>query len=57
MSWLCLADPPEVIPLADLREHAQGEGCWCDPFERDGVLLHNSADERELFERGERKPS
>lgn len=31
--------------------------CWCQPREVDGVLVHNSADGREAFETGERRPS
>jgi hypothetical protein len=55
--WRVLSNPPEVLPIDDAREHDYGEKCWCQPFDDDGVLVHNSADEREKFERGERKPS
>lgn len=45
-----------VIPLNDLREHEESAGCWCEPVVNDdGVLVHNAADKRELYERGERK--
>lgn len=47
----------EVTPINDLRQHVPGPTCWCRPFDSDGVLTHNSADHREEFERGERKPS
>jgi hypothetical protein len=46
----------QVIPVNDLREHSLAD-CWCQPFDDEGVLVHNSADGREFFERGERKPS
>lgn len=56
--WLAIDNPPEVVPCADLREHVYGMSCWCDPtMDLWGVIIHNSADERELFERGERKVS
>lgn len=54
--WISFADPAEVVPIDDLKTHF-GEACWCEPFERDGVLIHNSADQREAFENGERLPS
>lgn len=47
----------EVIPQSDLRPHDDGFGCWCEPFDEDGVCVHNSMDGRERFERGERKAS
>ncbi len=47
----------EVLPLDDLRDHEHGAECWCSPAEDDGVLIHNSMDDREAFERGERLPS
>ncbi len=56
-NWIALADPPEVVPRNDLREHVFGRKCWCKPFEEDGVIVHNSADGRERFERLERKAS
>ena len=31
--------------------------CCCRPSEDDGVIVHNSLDLRELYERGERKLS
>lgn len=45
-----------VMPVRDLREHTISD-CWCDPVDDDGVMLHNSLDEREVFEAGRRKPS
>jgi len=54
--WVGLADPPEVKPIGDLREHDDGEGCWCSPSDDEGVLVHHSLDQREFYERGERKP-
>lgn len=47
-----------VIPIDDLREHGI-DYCWCRPtLEPDEpVLVHHAADNREAFERGERKAS
>ncbi len=42
----------EVMPVADLREHVRGEDCWCRPFYDAHVLVHNSMDRREEYERG-----
>lgn len=58
--WLALAPfypfPAEVIPINDLRPHAEGSpDCWCRPTMQDGVLVHNSMDGREAYEQG-RKP-
>jgi hypothetical protein len=48
--------PPTVYPLDDLRDHiVDGRPCWCNPFDDDGVVVHNAADEREKYERGERQ--
>jgi hypothetical protein len=48
-------EEPEVWPLNDLRPHVEGKNCWCAPFREDGVLVHNSMDGRERYERGERR--
>lgn len=47
----------QVAPLDDTRTHVADSTCWCDPNIQDDVLVHNSADNREKYERGERKPS
>lgn len=47
----------EVIPLDDLFHHNEGMDCPCFPFDDDGVIIHNSWDNREAFETGKRKPS
>jgi hypothetical protein len=57
VSWLVLSCPAEVKPLDDVREHDDGLGCWCGPTDDDGVIVHNSADGRELYERGDRRPN
>lgn len=57
MTWTAYADPPEVMPDDDLKSHYFGEQCWCRPFLDDGIIVHNSLDGREGFERGEREPS
>ena len=54
MAWK--VDGSHVYPTNDLREHSVN-GCWCRPTDDDGIVVHNSLDARELFERGERKPS
>ena len=52
-----------VVPINDLREHSEDSAiaCWCEPrVEYEGayeIHVHNSLDEREKFEMGERKPS
>lgn len=47
-----------VIPIDDLREHSETADCWCDPFldYEDMIVIHSSADGREAYETGERKP-
>ena len=45
-----------VYPADDLRNHSL-TNCWCRPTDDDGIMVHNSLDGRELYERGERKPS
>lgn len=43
----------EVMPQNDLREHCPGKECWCHPCIDDGVIVHNSMDQREKYERGD----
>ncbi len=54
MAWK--VDGNHVVPVDDLREHSVTR-CWCRPVDDDGVVVHNSLDGRELYERGDRKPS
>lgn len=42
-----------VIPVGDLKLHAESTQCWCRPTDDDGVLVHHSMDRRESVERGE----
>ncbi|HUY05022.1 MAG TPA: hypothetical protein VMV33_17220 [Rhodocyclaceae bacterium] len=61
MSWQAEFDAAAgfsaVWPLEDLRPHDPfSEACWCRPTWDERVLVHNSADGREEYERG-RKPS
>ncbi len=54
--------PTQIYPEADLREHVtEGTDCWCSPRVEDNggeqIIIHNSADQREKFETGERKRS
>lgn len=51
---MALSNPPEVIPLHDVREHHYGFGCWCEPANTEGVIVHNSADGREEHELGKK---
>lgn len=46
-----------VYPIGDLREHDtdHADACWCHPQEDDGVIIHNSMDNREEYETGELK--
>lgn len=46
-----------VSPIDDLRPHDhEADDCWCNPtLTQDGILVHNSADKREIYERGEMK--
>jgi hypothetical protein len=48
-----------VVPRNDTVDHWTTVHCWCQP-ERDNeqlnVVVHNSADGREAYERGLRKP-
>lgn len=48
---------PHVMPINDLRDHTLSTDCWCRPFSDEGVIVHNSMDRREEYERGERKAS
>ena len=51
-----------IHPVDDLREHVveKGQNCWCSPtikYEGDTlIIVHNSLDEREKYETGQRKP-
>ena len=42
-----------VIPVDDLKPHAESAQCWCRPTDDDGILVHHSMDRRESIERGE----
>jgi hypothetical protein len=48
-----------IIPTDDLYEHELMPTCWCCPDvdKVQFIVAHNSADQREAFETGERKPS
>jgi hypothetical protein len=48
-----------VVPVGDLREHILDQDtCWCHPtiVEDELLIVHHSMDQREAYERGERKP-
>lgn len=56
--WMLISDPYEAMPIDDLFTHNVGLDCWCVPEENDdGTIVHNAADQRELFATGKRKPS
>lgn len=64
--WACTHDATgdvHVHPVNDARGHILSMECWCGPTGefRVGCMralwVHNSADEREAFETGRRKPS
>jgi len=60
IGWQAEAGPlgRVVWPLNDLRKHVINSArCWCRPYYDECVLVHNSADGREKYERGERKAS
>ena len=45
--WVLYA---QLMPINDIKEH-EFIGCWCIPkLNKDGLLVHNSADKREEFE-------
>lgn len=49
-----------VEPIDDLKEHIidSETPCWCHPaIDDDGLVVHNSMDQRELYERAERAAS
>ena len=59
--WINLVFEERVhtLPLDDTKEHVVNGECWCgaayDP--EYNTVTHNSDDNREAFERGERSPS
>jgi hypothetical protein len=58
VSQWALAEGRHVFPIDDLREHVLDLDCWCEPeIDEYGVVVHNSLDLRELYERGELKPN
>ena len=48
----------QLHPINDIRPHVvDGNECWCGAeSNEDGTIVHNAADGREQYERGERKP-
>ena len=53
-------DDIHVVPRNDIVDHWCSISCWCQPErdeEQENVVIHNSADGREDFETGRRKPS
>lgn len=53
-----MVDDVHVLPIGDLREHSQSYACWCRPTRDEDeprVIIHNSMDRREEYERGRAK--
>jgi hypothetical protein len=50
-SWLVIETGSllHVVPNCDLKEHDVDGACWCAPYEDDGVIVHNSMDQREVY--------
>ena len=47
-----------MLPINDLRDHEESDTCWCQPRrdeEDTAVVIHNSMDRREEYERGRLK--
>jgi len=60
MPWLAIlteSGERHAIPIDDLRPHDETEACWCAPFADREVIVHNSMDLREKYERGELRPA
>lgn len=66
MTWLTISGwvkegfrATHVVPDDDLYDHILSPNCWCCPSldMEYMVATHNSADRREEFETGQRKPS
>ena len=60
MTWTAIENDHgtmEVVPDNDLKPHLLDGRCWCLPFDDRGVLVHNSMDRREVFERKRAKSS
>ena len=45
-----------VMPQHDRQEHRPTFGCWCQPYKDGNVIVHNSADRREMFETEQENP-
>lgn len=53
--WVLLAQPWEVMPTDDIKEHVSGLECGCRPTADDeGTIVHNAFDHREDYETGKR---
>jgi len=51
--WLVFYGEPDshVIPNHDLVPHTLSVDCWCFPSRDGQCVVHNSADDREIYER------
>ena len=58
--WRCIKSHGSglihVYPLDDLKGHDTVAECWCKPVNDEGIMVHNSMDGREAYEKGERRP-
>jgi len=66
MTWHCISFKSDmgnlvqhIVPVDDLQPHTLTHDCWCQPEldHEDWIATHHSADCREDFENGRRKPS
>jgi hypothetical protein len=49
-----------VVPNGDTKRHQLDPTCWCIPIEEveyTGIFIHNSADKREVYETGHKRPN
>lgn len=48
-----------IVPRDDLKSHVVEQSCWCSPTENEyfpALWVHRSADGREMYETGAKKP-
>jgi hypothetical protein len=58
--WRNAVTVTHLVPCNDIRQHQLDPVCWCQPVEDQETpdfWIHNSADGREKFEQGERRPN
>lgn len=55
--WIVEPVESGVHVMPNGETHERSIDCWCSPTDDDGVVIHASADNREAFENGARKPN